>query len=364
MSVFALGCLFALLGVGSLFASLVGRMRAQSLRRRVADRDAAAERAVDRLEGRRRLLRLAAGATGVVAVLLIVASMVRVVPANTIGIPTTFGSIGDPMPSGIEITAPWTQIHELSTRIQELSMLRAADEGDKAKDDSITVIAPGGGSMKVDLTVRYAIEPGAAGDLFRQAGTMDLIKERFVRPDAREVARNVFSGFTAEEGYSIERARIAEEIFTELKSRLERRGIIIDSINVRDVEPEAQVLQAINSILQARNEALRAQEEQTRLITEAETRREVASRDAEASVLAAQGQADSVRITAEAEADANAAIAASLTADLIELQITQACAEAIAKTQAAVVSVCGRSGSGSDGTSADAPAVIVDSRGP
>ena len=297
----------------------------------------------------------------VVGVAMLATTLVRVVPANNVAIPTTFGSIGEPMSSGIRPAYPWTEMNILSTRIQELSMLRAFDEGDLAKDDTIRVIAAGGGSMTVDLTVRYAIEPAKAEDLFRQAGTMDLIKERFVRPDAREVTRNVFSKFTAEQGYSTERAQIAEMIFAELRDRLAPRGIDVDSINVRDVEPEVQVLQAINDILSARNAALTAAEEQKRQVTEAETRKQVAERDAEATATKAEGEADATRIRAEAEAEANRKIAESLTPTLVDLQITQACADAIAKTQAAVVSTCGPGGSA--GAAAPAPPnVIVDTR--
>jgi regulator of protease activity HflC (stomatin/prohibitin superfamily) len=299
----------------------------------------------------------------VAGVLLAATTVLRVVPANTVGIPTNFGSIGDPMSSGLRVTYPWTEINELSTRIQELSMLRASDEGDLSKDDSIRVIAEGGGSMAVDLTVRYSVDPAKAGDLFRQAGTMDLIKDRFVRPDAREVARNVFSLYTAEEGYSSKRGEIAEQIFTNLAPRLANRGILVDSINVRDVEPEAQVLTAINDILAARNAALTAAEEQKRQVTEAETRKQVAERDAEAAAAKAKGEADAIRIRAQAEAEANRQIALSLTPELLDLQITQACANAIAQTNAAVVSICGTDGQpAAGGVAAAAPTVVVDSR--
>jgi regulator of protease activity HflC (stomatin/prohibitin superfamily) len=360
---FVLGCVLVLLCLLLCAVSFLSSVRRRSLERDGAD-DPGNERKLRALQDRRSTLRAATIVTMLGAVLMLAWSTIRVVPANTIGIPTTFGAIGQPLDAGIQLTEPWTEITLLSTRIQELSMLRAVDDGDRPTDDSITVIARGGGSMSVDLTVRYAIEPSEAENLFRLAGSLDLIKDRFVRPDAREVTRNVFSLYTADEGYSTERAAIADEIFDQLQERLGRRGIVLDSVNVRDVDPEDDVLAAINSILQARNDALRAAEEQRRLITEAETRREVAARDAEAAALAAEGEAEAIRIRAEAEAAANAQIAASLTPDLIELQITQACAEAIAQTQAAVVSICGRSGTASSSGDGAGAEIIVDARNP
>lgn len=291
-------------------------------------------------------------------------STVRIVPANTVGIPTTFGSIGSPMQSGFHITAPWTEVNTFSTRVQELSMLKAIDEGDKAKDDSIEIIADGGGSMSVDLTVRYSIVGDQAAVLFKQAGSMELIKDRFVRPDAREVTRNVFALYSAEEGYSTKRAEIALKITDELMKRLEARGIVIDSVNVRDVQPEAQVLSAINAILQTRNEATKALEDQKKQVTEAETRKQVAERDKDAAITKAEAEAEAIRISAEAQANANALIAASLTPELVDLEKAKACADAIAKTGATVVNVCGDASSNTSGASSDGTAVIVDGRQP
>jgi regulator of protease activity HflC (stomatin/prohibitin superfamily) len=300
----------------------------------------------------------------VLGLLLIAWSLVRVVPANNVGIPTNFGAIGSPLNSGLHTTAPWTEIHNFSTRVQELSMLRAPDEGDKTKDDSIGIIAKGGGSMAVDLTVRYFVQKEKADKLFRQAGTMDLIKETFVRPDAREVTRDVFGTYTAEEGYSSKRAEISVEIGKKLAPRLLARGIILDSVNVRDVAPESQVLNAINSILQSRNDALKAAEDQKKQVTEAETRKQVAERDKDAAITKAQADAETIRINAEAQAAANTQIAASLTPELSQLKIVQACADAIANTKAAVVNTCGGSGSASSGTATPSAAstVIVDGR--
>lgn len=300
-------------------------------------------------------------ALAILGVFIIGPSFLRVVPANTIGIPTTLGKVGTPLSSGFHFTAPWTTITGFSTRVQELSMLSAADEGDKAKDDSVAAISSGGGSMAVDVTVRFALAPDKASELFKQAGSVELVKDRFVRPDAREVVRNVFGQFTAEEGYSTKRATIAVRIADELAPRLAGRGVLLDSVNIRDVAPDNQQLAAINAILQSRNEAAKALEDQKKQTTEAETRKQVASLDKEATVTKAEADARSVTIAAEAQASANAKIAASLTPTLVDLEKTKACAAAIAATKAQVVNVC--AGNGADGsTAAGNTSVIVDSR--
>ena len=293
-------------------------------------------------------------------------SVVRVVEANEVGVPSTWGRVGDPMQSGLHVTAPWTKVTEFSTRMQELTLLlpeKDADGKPTSADNSIKVIAKDGGVMHVGVTVRWAVEKDAIDtNLYRQAGTLDLVQTRFVKPDTQEMVRNVFGQHSAEGGYSTERAQIASEIKEALAELGAPRGIIIDSVNVREVEPEDRVLAKINDIIQQRNATLLAEETQKTTLIEAETLRQKAEVDAKASVVSAQGDADAQRIAAQAEADANAKIAASLTPELINLQALQACAEALKQTSAAVVS-CGGATSGGAGTSsAVPPTVIVDGR--
>jgi regulator of protease activity HflC (stomatin/prohibitin superfamily) len=358
MSQFVAGIVLAVIAAAIFLASRAAKAKAAEGFKLPANATAAQRAAAAAAPRAGILLSLAAFA---LALFLFGSSLVRVVPANTVGVPTTLGKVGTPLNAGLHITAPWTEITEFSTRTQELSMLRASDEGDKTKDDSVSIIAKGGGSMAVDVTVRFALELDKAGELFKQAGSLQLVKDRFVRPDSREVVRNVFGQYTAEEGYSIKRAEIAVKITEELKPRLAARGILVDSVNVRDVAPDTQQLAAINAILQSRNEAAKALEDQKKQTTEAETRKQVASLDKEAAVTKAEAEAAAVGLAATAQAEANAKIAKSLTPELLDLEKTKACADAIGKTQAQVVNVCGGSGAGSNGAN-PATSVIVDSR--
>ncbi len=302
----------------------------------------------------------AAAVVAAVAVVVIVGSFFAVVPANTVAVPVAFGRAGVPLRSGIHVVTPWTETTEFSTRVQELSMLRATDEGDLGKDDSVDIIAKGGGAMKVDLTIRFTVDPTQVDLVFREAGSLDVVKDRFVRPIARDIARNVFGQFTAEEGYSTARAEIGAEITAGLQKALAVHGILVEQVNVRDVLPEQQVLDSINKILQTRNDALQAQEDQRKQVTEAETRRQVAEKDAEAKKISAQADADAQLISAQAEAESNRKVAESLTPELIELQKAQACADAIAKSGAQVISVC--SPGQSTSSAATSPTVIIDGR--
>lgn len=242
---------------------------------------------------------------------------IQVVDANAVGIPVSYGSIQEPVDSGFHLMAPWVDVHTFSLRMQETSMLRAIDEGDKAKDDSIEVRGSDGYLMNVDVTVRYFIVGESANTLFKLVGSEDGVRDRLVRPEVRESVRSWFAKYTSEEGYTSEREAIRQNITTDLTARLAKYNLRLDSVAIRNVAPDATLAQAISDRAAAREKALQATIEQDRLITEAETRRKVADTDAKAKVIAAQG-----------EADANEIITKSITPELLTLKQIEALRDA------------------------------------
>jgi len=264
---------------------------------------------------------IVAGIVGFFFVACLLGASTKVVPANSVGIPTSFGSIGKPMKSGFHLTKPWTEVNNFSTRLQESSML-SSGEGEKGRQDSISVRGSDGYEMWVDVTIRYTIAGDTADQLFRRVGSMDGIKDRIVRPEVREGVRLVFANYTAEEGYSAKREDISKEFNALLKSRLAPYGVILDSAVIRSVDPDETLKKAISDRSAARERGLQAELEQKKQVTEAETRKQVAERDATALTTKTQGEADAQRIAAQGEADANAKVSASLTeAILRQLQI-------------------------------------------
>jgi regulator of protease activity HflC (stomatin/prohibitin superfamily) len=242
---------------------------------------------------------------------------VQVVDANTVGIPVSYGSIQQPVSSGFHLMAPWVDVHTFSLRMQETSMLRAIDEGDKEKDDSIEVRGSDGYLMNVDVTVRYFIVGDSANRLFTLVGSEDGVRERLVRPEVRESVRSWFAKYTSEEGYTSEREAIRQNISVDLAERLAKYNLRLDSIAIRNVAPDTTLAKAISDRAAAREKALQATIEQERLTTEAETRRKVAETDAKAKVIAAQ-----------AESDANEIITKSITPDLLTLKQIEALRDA------------------------------------
>ena len=258
-------------------------------------------------------------AVGLVALalgaLLALSSFTRIVGATDVGIPVTLGKIGSPLNPGVHFTLPWTNVTSFSTRLLESNMSQVATEGDRTTADGVEVLSSEGGRLVLDITVRYRIDPQQASALFRVVGGVDGIRERIVRPDTRSLVRDVYSRYTAEEGYSLKREIVAGTAEKELNARLKPRGIVLDALKVRDIKLEANLQAQITAKLEAKQAAERALIEQRKAQTEAETRKKVALTDAEAKVVRARG-----------EAEANQIITASLTSELLRAKEIEAIA--------------------------------------
>lgn len=241
--------------------------------------------------------------------LLIIFSVVRIVSANTVAIPTNFGAIGKPVNPGIHLTAPWTEYHSFSTRIQESQRLSAIDEGDKASSDCVTVAASDGADACVDATIRFTIDRGRADELYRRYGSFDAITSKLVRREVESGLKVVYGQYTPEEAKSGAKLAVIERDSNEvLKQRLNRYGVTVDRVVLGRVQfTDKAVQQRIDDKIKARQESEKAVIEQKTALTRAETKRKEA-------VL----NADTARETAKGQADANVTLSQSLTPELLQ----------------------------------------------
>lgn len=209
-------------------------------------------------------LRLGAVAALLGGVLSAVVSSVYVVSAYEVGVPVTFGRVGTPMTSGIHLKVPFTNVTSFSTRPVDLNL------SDK---DVVEVRSSQGGVMYVELTVKWAVTPAKAVELYRLAGNEDAIQQRLVYPDSREIVRNVFARYTSEQGYASAREKINAEIGELIKERLAPRGIAVTTVNLRNVKPSDSLQEQIDRKIQQKEATERAVEANRTAAEEAKRRK-------------------------------------------------------------------------------------------
>ncbi len=247
------------------------------------------------------------------------------VDANEIGVEIVRGKVRGILQPGWHLTSPvGGRVEKFSTRLQQTSMLRSSTEGDRANDDSIETASAEGATLSVDLTVNYRLAKGDAVKLFNTIRNADDLRERIVRPTVRSVTRDVFASYNARDAITSKRGEIQQRITTRLNERLETQGILIETVDVRELYLPANLQEQVNQAIAAEAASQKATIERKQKETEAETARLVAEKTAEQLRISAKGEADAQTIAATAEATANKVIAESLTPELIQLRQIEA----------------------------------------
>jgi regulator of protease activity HflC (stomatin/prohibitin superfamily) len=205
-----------------------------------------------------------------------------VVPAGTVGVADTFGTVNDAeLRAGMHPKLPWTHVEVMTVKTQEFS-------------NTITTLTSEGLPVDLDVTVLYRMNPNEASDVYQEVGAnyQDVI----VRPQIRSVLRDVAATFTAKSLYSAEKTVVAIDVDRILSPILEDRGIVLESVLLRDVRLPEDLTKAFEAKLVAEQ---RIQEKEF----EVETQRMEAER---------------VRVEAEGIRDAQKIIDESLTPEYLQ----------------------------------------------
>jgi regulator of protease activity HflC (stomatin/prohibitin superfamily) len=267
---------------------------------------------------------VALGLVLLVGFVLLSASFVSV-DANQVGVEIVRGKVKGTLPPGWHIVSPFgTKVAKFSTRLEQTSMLRTTNEGDRTGDDSVQAASREGATISVDITVNYRLDPSKAVKLFNTIRSEKDLLERVVRPGVRSVTRDVFAQYNAREAITVKRGEIQVGIIKGLEQRFAGQGILLETVDIRELYLPTNLQEQVNQAISAEAAAQRATIERKQKETEAETARLVAQKQAERNIIDATGQADAARIKAEGEAKANRAIADSLTPGLIQLRQIEA----------------------------------------
>jgi len=109
-----------------------------------------------------------------------------------------------------------------------------------------------------------------------------------VRPQIRTIIREVVANFEAKQLYSEDRERVALEITEKLEPELKNRGIILESVLIRNIALPAQLVTSIEEKLVAEQDA----ERMTFVLRQEQ-------KEAERKVIEAQGIKNSTMIVQE-----------------------------------------------------------------
>jgi regulator of protease activity HflC (stomatin/prohibitin superfamily) len=223
------------------------------------------------------VFRLAGMAAALLGLLVIGTSMVKVIDAGRVGVKHAFGRVSaSPLLPGIRFVEPWSTVEYFSTREEQFP--------ESAEDvEQIDALSREQMGMKVDVALRWQIDPQLAPRIFRDIGTQERI-EALVKNAIRNGVRDGMVRYSIND--IAERNRIAAAMEAEVDSALLAvpqdggqpfKIARVTAFFLRNLQPPPQVVQAINEKIaqeqriqteQHRVEVARLQSEQQRLLNQ------------------------------------------------------------------------------------------------
>ena len=178
------------------------------------------------------------------AFLLVIAlfSSVARVDSGHVGVLTLFGRVtGEVLSEGVHLVNPFKVNNELSIRTQEIK-------------ESASVPSSEGLVMNLDTSLIYHLNPEKAAEVYQKIGPNYMAV--LVEPNLRAAIRESTASHTANALYTGEREAVAKQIYSQLADKLGDRGILVESVLLRDIQLPATLKSSIEAKQQAEQEAL------------------------------------------------------------------------------------------------------------
>lgn len=213
------------------------------------------------------------------------------VDAGYVGVQKLFGKVQNRvLTSGLNFVNPLVAVERLDTRTQNYTMSGMNDEGNRKDDDAIRVLTADGLEVTIDLTVLYRLVPGEAPRLIRETGAD--YEDKIVRPISRTRIRDNAVYYDAVALYSTRRDEFQNRIFKGIETDFKNRGLLLESLLVRNITLPTNVKVTIEQKIQAEQESQKMQFILAKERQEADRKR-----------VEAQGIADYQRIISESLTD-------------------------------------------------------------
>ena len=188
------------------------------------------------------LLRLIGlGVLGFLLVILLFSSVTRVNTGH-VGVLTLFGRVtSETLGEGIHLINPLKTNNEMSIQTQTLK-------------ESASVPSSEGLMMALDTSLIYHLNPERAAEVFQKIGAD--YENVVVEPTLRSAIRESTASHTANALYTGEREMVAKQILDQITESLNKRGITVENVLLRDIQLPATLKASIEAKQQAEQEAL------------------------------------------------------------------------------------------------------------
>lgn len=225
---------------------------------------------------------------GIFALLLIVFifQFFYVVDAGEVGVQVKFGKLlEENLTEGFNTKDPFAKIVTYSIRIKEYTMSSSQGEGAKSDADGVQARTLDNSLAMVDCTLLWAIDPLKAQAVYKKvAKNEDTLIDIVIRPAIRNAIYDQGVKYKLE-NLMKKRDQLGTDVKEKMIELVDGKGVIIDNVLIRRIQPPSEIDLAIKKKLSAEQE-----------LQQKEFELEKAKKDAEIRKVNAQGIADAQKI--------------------------------------------------------------------
>ena len=297
---------FIILIAAAVLAGQVSRVKPRSL-----DHGQASES--DRQQAAKSIRGLSSAiALGGVAVAAIVAatSCVYSLDVGEVAVVRNFGGSvsGSQSEAGFHAKAPWQSAVKYDTRNNLINFYGDTDyetTGGSEVGKQVSINDRSGAGANIDIQVNYSLRPDAAVSLYRNYGSQENFVAKYISNDLRSVTREVAGKYDTITMLT-NRGSFTRGVQKALSQKWKGMGLTVEQVSVQDVRYPKEITSAYAAAQAAEVQKQKAANEQETAKVEAETK----------------------RIKAQGEADANNALNSSLSDNVLKQKYIDALSNA------------------------------------
>ncbi len=143
-------------------------------------------------------------------------------------------------------------------------------------------------NVKAEVALNYNLDPAQVATIYKSIGDEAIVNDRIIAPAMQEAVKAVTANYTAEELIT-KRQEVTNLIQTQLTTKLQGYGILVDAFNVTNFDFSDSFNQAVEAKVTAQQNALAAQNKLQQVQFEAD--QTIATAKAQAQAIQIQAQA-------------------------------------------------------------------------
>jgi len=253
-------------------------------------------------------------AGALVALLLLPSMFVYINPGNVGIVIHKLGGGVDriPLGQGLHFRNPLTTgIEEYPVYMQTLVLTRGGDGA--ASNDEINVNSVEGQPVSVDVSLSFELDASKTPALYTTFRTdIEHIQHGYVKQAIRQALQEVVGSEPIADMLGPKKAEVVARTQQLIASRLAPYGFVVKQFTINEVRAPAEVMAAINTKNVMQQQALTAQNELQKNTF-----------NAQGDSIRASGRAKAILTEAQAQAEANRLLSASITPTLVQYEMTK-----------------------------------------